>query len=94
MNNKCHMARIWHGHRLFSPIARCTVRFRRPVLHVQVGNRREKTFGREAGVLRAWNGALETVWRGGVITTDWARTLSPLDPPTAALLPSDDAPPT
>ena len=66
--------------------------------HVQVGNRREKTFGRQAarGVLRAWNGVLETVWRGGVITTDRARTLSPLDPPTAALLPTDpdDAPPT
>ena len=28
------------------PIARRTVRFRRPVLHVQVRNRREKTFDR------------------------------------------------
>ena len=35
------------------PIARRTVRFRRPVLHVQVGNRREKTFGQQAGLLRA-----------------------------------------
>jgi len=29
------------------------VRFRRPVLHVQVGTRREKTFGQQAGLLRA-----------------------------------------
>ena len=29
------------------------MRFRRPVLHVQVGNCREKTFGRQAGQLRA-----------------------------------------
>ena len=34
-------------------IARRTARFRRPVLHVQVGNRREKTFGQQAGLLRA-----------------------------------------
>ena len=34
------------------PIPRRTVRFRRPVLHVQLGNRREKTFGRQAGLLR------------------------------------------
>ena len=35
------------------PIARRTVRFRRPVLHVQVGNRREKTFGQQARLLLA-----------------------------------------
>ena len=34
-------------------IARRTARFRRPVLHVQVGNRQEKTFGQQAGLLRA-----------------------------------------
>ena len=37
----------------FLPIPRRTVRFRRPVLHVQLGNRWEKTFGRQAGQLRA-----------------------------------------
>ena len=37
----------------FDTIARRTARFRRPVLHVQVGNRQEKTFGQQAGLLRA-----------------------------------------
>ena len=40
-------------HRTLLAIARRTVRFRRPVLHVQVGNRREKTFRQQAGLLRA-----------------------------------------
>jgi hypothetical protein len=35
------------------PIARRTVRFRRPVLHVQGGTRREKTFGQQAGLVLA-----------------------------------------
>jgi hypothetical protein len=50
--------------------------------HVQVGNRREKTFGRQAarGVLRAWNGVLETVWRGGVITDNHGQGAHPLAP--------------
>ena len=41
-------------HRTLLAIARRTVRFRRPVLHAQVGNRREKTFSQQAGLLRAW----------------------------------------
>jgi hypothetical protein len=35
------------------PIARRTVRFRRPVLHVQGGTRREKTFGQQARLVLA-----------------------------------------
>ena len=69
----------------FLPIPRRTVRFRRPVLHVQLGNRWEKTFGCQAGLLRAKEKDMSVDERytapcPGVETQDTYAFLTPYSP--------------